>query len=730
MFQLLNKLIIVGFALLFSVYFSAIHAQLTVEKIWKDFEFRSSYFEGFNGMNDGQHFTKINKSATSISITQHSYTNYKGEGKVLVGPKELTYQGQLLDIDNYEFNKDETKLLLRTNEKPIYRRSFTADYYIYNFKTKQLESLDETKKGATLAEFSPDGTKIAFVYQNNIYIKDLTSNIVTAVTTDGKINQIINGTTDWVYEEEFSITKGFEWSYDGKKIAFLRFDESAVKEFNLEYHTKNAYPLIYKYKYPKAGEDNSKVTVAIYDLNTQKNQFVALTNYEYIPRLKWSSTANVLILQTLNRHQNELNFYKINATQTQLEPQLFFKETSTTYIEIDDNLLLLSNGKELIRTSEISGYKHLYRLDFNGNQTAITTGNWEVIEILGMNEEKKMVYYSAAEKGPIHKGIYQISFEGKNKRALSNETGQNDAEFANGMNYFVLTSSTAATPPVTTLHEVSGKHIADLEKNETLKSTLSKYPLSSKEFINFTGNGGSLYGWMIKPQGFDATKKYPVYINIYGGPGHNMVEDGWGGNDFMYHQLLAQSGYIVISVDPRGTLYRGVEHKKATYLQMGKYELDDFISTVQELKKLPYVDGARIGIQGWSYGGFMTSLAMTKGAEHFKMGIAVAPVTNWKYYDNIYTERFMRTPQENKEGYENNSPINHAKNLKGKYLLIHGSTDDNVHYQNALELINALVQSNVQFDQFCYPNRNHSIYGGNTRNHLFQMMYQYTLKNL
>lgn len=702
---------------------------LSVEKIWRNFEFSRRGVAGFNGMKDGEHFTKLNRSKDSTSITIHSYKKYQGEGNTLVSAKDLVYQGKLLPIDGYAFSTDESKLLLTTETTPIYRRSFTANYFIYDLKTKTLQPLDDTKNGATLAEFSPNGKKVAFVFQNNLYIKDLESNITSSVTTDGKQNEIINGTTDWVYEEEFAITKGFEWSFDSKKIAFLRFDESKVKEFNIDFFNAELYPNKLTYKYPKAGEDNSKVTAYIFDLPSNKTQLIPLSNYEYIPRLNWSPTQNTLVLQTLNRHQNELTFHAVDATTN--TSNIFFVEKSDTYVEIDENsTYILPNGKELIRTSEISGFKHIYKLNFDGTQTALTHGNWDVIELYGVNTNATTVYFSSAEKGAIHQGVYKIGINGKNKIALSSEIGHNVAQFTAGMQYFVLDKSDVNTPNIYELKAENGKTLGVLEDNATLHERLKNYTLTNKEFIEIAGPGGKLNAWMMKPTNFDPAKKYPVYINIYGGPGQNTVLNQWGGNDYMYHQLLTQKGYIVVSVDPRGTQFRGVAHKKATYLNMGKLELEDFIATATELGKLSYVDKNRIGIQGWSYGGFMTSLAMTKGAPVFKMGIAVAPVTNWKFYDNIYTERFMRTPSENQAGYEENSPIKYAKNLKGKYLLVHGTADDNVHYQNALEFINALVQSNIQFDQFTYPNKNHGIYGGNTRNHLYNLLLEYTIKNL
>ena len=410
--------------------------------------------------------------------------------------------------------------------------------------------------------------------------------------------------------------------------------------------------------------------------------------------------------------------------------KVFYEEQSKTYIDIDDNLLILKDGKTILRTSEQAGYNHIYTLNFDGTSKQVTQGKWDVIQFLGIDEDNGTIYYSAATQGPINEGIYKIGIDGSGNQAISSETGSNGATFSNGMKYFIKNYSDANTPSVYSLCDNTGKELIVLEDNASLKKKLSRYNLSDKNFVTFKGHEIELNGWMIKPPNFDPSKKYPVYINIYGGPGSNMVSDSWGGVNFMYHQLLAQEGYIVVSVDPRGTMYRGADFKKSTYLQLGKLETEDFIAVAKELQGYDFVDGSRIGIMGWSYGGFMTSLAMTKGADQFKMGIAVAPVTNWRYYDNIYTERFMRTPAENASGYDENSPINFVEKLKGKYLLIHGSGDDNVHYQNTMEMINAMISANKQFDLFIYPNKNHGIYGGNTRNHLYNMMLDYTLKNL
>ncbi|MBL1281028.1 MAG: S9 family peptidase [Fluviicola sp.] len=696
--------------------------EITVEKIWSEYEFFGKSVNGFQSMNDGNYFSK---TSSKNHVTKHQFSDYEGSGETIISAEML---GEV-SMQGYSFNKDETKALIETNTKSIYRRSYSAVYYLLDLKTNKLQELDSERQPQTLAEYSPDGKKVSYIYKNNLYVKDIASGKVTTVTTDGEANSIINGTTDWVYEEEFAIIKGYDWSPDSKYIAFLKFDESEVTEFTMMYFNK-LYPESYTFKYPKAGEDNSKVTVNMYSMENSKTELVELGDYEYIPRLKWSDKENKLVVQTMNRHQNNLKYHLVTMENSTLNSKVFYEESADAYIDIDDNLLILDDGETILRTSEKNGYNHIYKLCFDGKIEQITTGNWDVIEFLGVDEESNTIYYTSAEEGAIHESIYKILLSGKKKKLISKATGSNSADFSNGMKYFIKTYSDANTPPVYSLCNNNGKELAVLEDNSALKGRLSQYNLSKKEFVKFKGAEIELNGWMIKPPNFDATKKYPVYINIYGGPGSNMVSDSWGSVNYMYHQLLAQKGYIVISVDPRGTMYRGEKFKKSTYLQLGKLETEDFIAVAKELQTYDYVDASRIGIMGWSYGGFMTSLAMTKGADYFKMGIAVAPVTNWRYYDNIYTERFMRTPQENADGYDDNSPINFTDKLKGKYLLIHGSGDDNVHYQNTMEMVNAMVASNKQFDLFIYPNKNHGIYGGNTRNHLFNMMLAFTLENL
>lgn len=703
--------------------------ELTVETIWKEYQFFAAGVEGFRSMNDGEHFSKFSIIDQDKSIVKYSFINRGGAGEVLVNGKDLIFQGNKLKVSRYEFNADETKVLLVTEEEKIYRRSYSAVFFLYDISTKELQPLDAERSPQTLASYSPDGTKVAYIHANNLYMRDLTSNKTLQLTKDGEFNKIINGTTDWVYEEEFAITKAYDWSPDGAYIAYLKFNESQVREFTMTYHYE-LYPDLYTFKYPKAGEDNSKVTLHIACTKKGKSRPVDLGEYEYIPRLKWSNVENKLMALTLNRHQNHLKYNWVNASEKNLLADVVYEEKDAAYVEIDDNLLFLNDGKHFIRTSERDGYNHIYKIGITGNVKQLTTGDWDVVDFKGVDQDNGLIYFTSVESHPTNKDLYVVDLEGNNKRILSQNKGWNDAQFSHGMKYYVNTWSDANTPPVYSLHKANGDLIEVLEDNEYLQLALKDYNFQPKVFMTVEGYEETLNAWAIYPPNFDSTKQYPVYFNVYCGPGSNMVTDSYGSANFAYHQLLAQQGYIVFCVDTRGTMYRGAKFKKSTYLQLGKLETEDLIAVAKNLQKLDYVDAERIGIMGWSYGGYMSSLSMTKGADVFKMGIAVAPVTNWRYYDNIYTERFMRTPQENAVGYDDNSPINHVDKLKGKYFLIHGSGDDNVHVQNSMEMINALVKADKDFDLFIYPNKDHGIYGGNTRNHLFRMMFEYTLKNL
>lgn len=694
---------------------------LTLDLVWASSTFSPEYVYAVRSMNDGEHFSSLENN----SIKKYSYTNF-GESK------EVIYSGSTnsLEISDYSFNADESKLLVATNQKSIYRRSSEANYYIVDLKAKTAVQL-YNKGPQMLADFSPDGTKVAFVYENNIYIKNIADEKVKQITFDGKKNAIINGSSDWVYEEEFEVTKAFYWSPAGTKIAYLKFDESKVHEFTMDYYNRGTYPEQYIFKYPKAGEDNSKLSLHIYTLALDKSSEVVIGDYEYVPRMKWTKDDNKLVFLVMNRHQNDLSYVMSTVDKNGVaNGDIFYADRSDTYVEVDNNLIFLEDEDAMIRTSEKDGYNHIYKVGFDGKETQITKGNWDVVNIEGFNEKKGIVYYISAEQGPMYKALYSIGLKGDKKTLLSKSKGTNSASFSTGMKYYMNYYSNANEPYTISVHDSKGTQMSVLKDNSALKARLKEYKIAPKEFIQIQGSTEMLNAFIIKPLDFDPSKKYPIYFNVYNGPGSNMVEDSWGGSNFLYHQLLAQKGYIVISVDTRGTMYRGTKFKKSTYLQLGKLETEDMLVVGKNVSKWDFVASDRIGVMGWSYGGYMAALCMTKGAGVYKMGISVAPVTNWRWYDNIYTERFMRTPQENPHGYDDNSPINHIDTFTGKYLLIHGSGDDNVHVQNTMEMANALVNKNKDFDMFIYPNRNHGIYGGKTRLHLFTKMLDFTLENL
>jgi len=711
--------------------------QITVEDIWQNYTFYPEAPDDITPMNDGKYYAIIEDK---IFINKYEYkTGEKVE--TIISSNELidiSTSKSIGSIDDFTFSNDESKVLLAIESKSIYRRSKEAWFWIYDLKTKKLTSLFSKGK-QRLAEFSPDGNSVAFVFENNIYIKNLTTDKLTQVTTDGKDRFIINGTTDWVYEEELDITKGFNWSPDGESIAYMRFDESKVKEYSITKWGK-LYPEEHKYKYPKAGEANSIVDIYVYKVKdgVSKKLDVGSENDQYIPRMQWVPNSNNLMVMRMNRLQNKYEMLLLNTIDA--TNRIIFSDESKYWVEIPNNIIFLKNGNQFITTSERDGYNHLYLVSFQdyktkkpiiSNISQITKGNWVVDKICGIDEKNRVIYYTSTESSAINRDLYSIKFDGSNKTKLSDKIGNNDAIFNSDFKYYINTFSDANTPPIITVHQNNGKIIRNIINNDRVSKLTKEYGFQSKTFFDFkTSANIKLNGWMIKPEDFDAAKKYPVLMFVYGGPGSQSVENQWGYFDLAWHNMLSQKGYIIVCIDNRGTAARGEEFGKCVYKQLGKYETEDQIEGAKYLAKLPFVDASRIGIWGWSYGGYMSSLCITKGADIFKTAIAVAPVANWRNYDNIYTERFMRTPQENPEGYDVNSPINHLKKLKGNYFIIHGSGDDNVHYQNSMELINVLIKENKQFQQFTYPNREHSIYGGNTRLHLYNMLTKYILEYL
>ena len=543
------------------------------------------------------------------------------------------------------------------------------------------------------------------------------------------VKKIINGVTDWVYEEEFSFVRAFEWSPDGAKIAFLRFDESQVPEFSMDIYDHTLYPQNDIFKYPKAGENNSVVTLHLVDVNTKRINKVDLGNPYYIPRIKWKNNPDELAVQTINRRQDDLELYSVNAKKNTVS--LLLEETDKAYLDITDDLTFLDDDS-FIWTSERDGHNHIYLYTKEGKlKNQVTKGNWEVTQYYGYDKKGDRIYYQSTENGSINRDVYSIDSKGKVKKRLTDREGTNSADFSTDFTYFINTFSSASTPPVFTLHEAkTGKKLKEIKDNGTLLQKLDGYKISPKEFSTISINDNDLNMWMIKPMDFDPAKKYPLLMFQYSGPGSQSVKNSWMGSNDYWYEMLASEGYIIACVDGRGTGFKGRDFKKVTYKELGKYEVEDQIAAARKLSELPYIDADRTGIWGWSYGGFMSSNCILKGNDVFEMAIAVAPVTSWRFYDTIYTERFMRTPQENPSGYDENSPLSYPELLKGKYLLIHGSADDNVHVQNSMRLIEALIQANKQFDWAIYPDKDHGIYGGNTRLQLYTKMTNFIISNL
>ena len=587
------------------------------------------------------------------------------------------------------------------------------------------------------ATFSPDGSKVAFVKDNNLYLYDIATATSKAITTDGKWNFIINGNCDWVYEEEFEFTQAYQWSPKGTYIAYYRFDESNVKEYNLTIYD-NQYNKDYRYKYPKAGDDNSKVEIHIYNVATGQD---VKAQYEqgdiYIPRIKWTLDDNSLVVFWMNRHQDNLKLLLTNA-QTGVANQLY-EEKNKYYVEINDDWWFLKDGKNFLFTSEMNGFRHLYLYSLDGKtKTQLTKGNFEITDVNGVDEKNKIIYYTIAWPTPMDRTVFATDFSGSKPQQLTTGTGWHRIVFNDAFTQFYDYFSDLNTPQTVRSYDIAknkkkeivvkqGKVVND---NSKLRSKMEEYALGKAEFIRVPNSkGDTLNGWILKPVNFESNKKYPVLFCNYGGPGSQQVANRFGTVSF-WQQMLAEKGYIVVSVDNTGTGFRGEEFKKKTYLQLGKLEIEDQIDAAKYLGTLSYVDKDNIGHWGWSYGGFMSSLAITKGADVFKAAIAVAPVTSWRFYDNIYTERYMRTPKENQKGYDENAPLNYVDKIKGKFLIIHGTADDNVHFQNSVQMIEAMVQKNINFESAYYPNKNHGIFGGNTTYHLWSKMTNWLYQNL
>lgn len=698
--------------------------KITLEDIWQKGTFRTERLQTLKTM-EGDFYTvlEFDRETRSTRIDKFSFADQQ-KVATLIDSKDIE---EIDYFENYSFSKDESELLLTVEPEPIYRRSENAFFYVYDLKDKSLLKVSEDK--IQQATFSPNGQKVAYVYQNNIFIKDVSTKQTTQVTDDGKINEIINGVADWVYEEEFGFVKAFQWNKTGSHLAFLRFDEREVPEFTMMEYGNELYPEPITFKYPKAGEKNSLVSLHIYNVSKAKTKKIDLGDYEYIPRIKWTKDENLLSVQTLNRKQNDLKLFFVNAKKSKAE--LVLEERSDTYVNIRNTLTFLTDNSFIWR-SEQDGFDHLYHYSKKGELiNQITKGSWDMTKFYGVDEEYKKVFYQSAEGNAINRAVYSINLNGNDKKLLSPENGTSSATFSRNKKFYILNYSDSNTPTIYTLHTFDGKKIKDIIDNAELKDLLSTYKMGKKEFSQLETETGTFNMYMIKPSDFDPQNKYPVFMYQYSGPGVQTVTNSWHSYNDYWHLMLAEMGYIVVSVDGRGTGGKGTDFTKMTYKQLGKYETIDQIEAAKALGKLPFVDEDRIGIWGWSYGGFTSANALFKGNDIFKMAIAVAPVTNWRLYDTVYTERYMQTPQENPKAYDDNSPLFFADRLRGKFLLIHGGGDDNVHVQNSYQLIDAMIAADVSFDSEIYPDRTHGIYRGqNTRLHLFQRMTDFIINNL
>ncbi len=718
-----NKLMLLFLLLSVSVFGQQ---KITVDEIFSG-AFRTKGMDALTSMSNTNQYTVLDmdRATKSMKIDLYDFATLQ-KVSTLIDTKEYT---ELKSIQNYQFDQAENQLLLGNNTKPIYRHSSTADFFLFDIKTKKLTKLFDQVQEPT---FSPDGKLIVYGKDNNLFVYEIATQNTVQITNDGLKNEIINGITDWVYEEEFAFVRAFDWSADSKKIGFIRFDERKVPEFTMSIFEKNLYPTTETFKYPKAGENNALVSLHIYDVASKSLQDVALPAYNdfYIARLKWTKDANFLSAQILNRHQDNLDLIFVDSKT--MAVKVVLNEKDKAYLDVTDNLTFLDDNS-FIWTSEKDGFNHIYLYDKNGKlRNQVTKGNWEVTDYYGYDAKSKSVFYQSVENGSINRDVYRIGLNGKNKVRLTNETGTNRATFSPNFDYFINNYSSVTTPPQYTLRQATdGKQVKEIVENSAVLTKLKPYDLPTKEFQTITTEKGHvLNAWFIKPANFDPTKKYPVFMYQYSGPGSQEVSNRWASSNDYWFMMLAQDGYIVACVDGRGTGYKGAEFKKVTYKELGKFEVEDQIDAAKVIGKYPYVDASRIGSFGWSYGGFMSSNLILKGNDVFKMAIAVAPVTNWRFYDTVYTERFMQTPQENPTGYDENSPINHVDKLKGSYLLIHGSADDNVHVQNTMQMIEALVQANKQFESVIYPDKNHGIYGGKTRVQLYTKMTNFILEKL
>ena len=675
---------------------------------------------------DGLHYYQMNDKSNAVIKFEYA------TGAV-VDTLFSTEKARQCNFDSFQgflVSPDEFRVIIYRDKEQIYRHSFKANYYYHDVRRNLVRKLTENVSKQMIPTFSPDSKMLAYVIDNDIWLTKFDFDTELQVTNDGELNKIINGATDWVYEEEFATTSLMEFSPDNELLAFVKTDESEVKEFSFQTFEEKLYPGSYTYKYPKAGETNSKVECYVYNVNAQttRNMDVPLDDDGYIPRITFTKDASQLAVMTLNRNQNRFDMYFVNPRST--VSKLILRDESKYYVDSGflESIHFLPNQFTYI--SEEDGYSHIYIYSITGAlQKQLTNGNFDVTSLLAVDSEKGAVYYQAADESALQRNIYKTTIDKGVTTKLSSNTGYNSATFSSNGKYFTNNWTNSVTPSVITMHDSNGKLLRTLQSNESVAQKVEQANFPTKEFISVPAADGTtqLNGWMIKPSMFDASKKYPIVMIQYSGPNSQQVLDRFG---IDWYYALAQEGYIIASVDGRGTGARGETFRKQTYLNLGTMESDDQVAAANYFATLPYIDGDRVGIWGWSYGGYNVLMSMSRGNGAFKAGVAIAPVTDWRFYDTVYTERFMRTPQQNKIGYDNGSAIKLADRLEGNLLLIHGTTDDNVHLQNTMEYTRALIEAGKHFEMFIFPDKNHFISGGNSRIYLYNKVIDYYKNNL
>jgi dipeptidyl-peptidase-4 len=704
--------------------------ELSIQGIYGSNEF-GSQLVAVNWMDDGRSFTVVEREDGLADLFRVDAVS--GERELLVSGADLVPSGSdtPIRLGSYRFSADGSKLLIMTDAQRIWRRSSAGTFYVWDFDTKTLTPVSLQPGLQQYAKLSPDNRRVAFVRDNNIYLSDLAAGDEIALTTDGG-GDIINGTTDWVYEEELSLVDGFRWSPDGARIAFWRFDQSAIPSFYLS-DQMSLYPDQVPVRYPKAGTENSKVRLGVVEIESGSTTWIDTGSDQeyYLARMDFADSPHEIWLQRLNRHQNRMDLMLADVRSG--AARTIMTDTDEAWLDIDFNdLIWIDDGRKFSYTSERDGYAHIYLFNRDGTlDRQLTRGEWEVLGVYGVDEERGYVYFTASTEGPLYRPLYRVGLDGDGLERLSGATGSHRVSFDPTFTYYVDTYSEAGIPPTQTLRTADGDPVRTLADNSELMSGVEALNLARPEFITVpAADGTDLNAWIIKPPSFDPSQTYPLLMYVYGGPGSQTVNDSWGGSRYLWHQLLASKGYIVASVDNRGTGARGAKFKKVTYLNLGKYEVADQIAAATHFASLPYVDAERIGIWGWSYGGYMASFSILKGHGVFKAAIAGAPVTDWRLYDTIYTERYMRTPQENPDGYAESAPQAFADLLEGNLLIVHGTGDDNVHPQNTYQLVEELIQANKQFQLRLYPNQPHGFRGTVRRVNLYTMMTNFLLENL